>query len=107
VQGKRSRGGGRREAGEPRCGGAGGDPRHSGELAALQNRQKAFAKLERDREALLEHYSAIAPEALDSLAPEERYQLYKMLRLNVVVRLDANLEVSGCSGMVCSLVTCS
>jgi hypothetical protein len=47
---------------------------------------------------LLEHYAAIAPEALDSLALEERHQLYKMLRLNVVVRLDANLEVSGVFG---------
>ncbi len=68
------------------------------ELAALQNRQEAIAKLERDRAALLEHYAAIAPEALDSLAPEERYQLYKMLRLEVVVRLDANLEVRGAFG---------
>jgi hypothetical protein len=68
------------------------------ELAALQNRQETIAKLEQDREALLEHYSAIAPEALDSLALEERHQLYKMFRLNVVVRLDANLEVSGVFG---------
>src|SRR3712207_5554348 len=68
------------------------------ELAALQNRQEAIAELERDRAALLEHYAAIAPEALDSLAPEERYQLYKMLRLEVVVRLDANLEVRGAFG---------
>jgi uncharacterized coiled-coil protein SlyX len=65
------------------------------ELAALQNRQETIARLEQDREALLEHYAAIAPEALDSLAPEERHQLYKMLRLEVVVRLDANLEVKG------------
>lgn len=68
------------------------------ELAALQNRQEAIAELERDRAALLEHYAAIAPEALDSLAPEERYQLYKMLWLEVVVRLDANLEVRGAFG---------
>ena len=68
------------------------------ELAALQNRQEAIAKLERDKESLLEHYAAIAPEALDSLAPEERHQLYKMLRLNVIVRPDANLEVSGVFG---------
>ncbi len=68
------------------------------ELAALHNRQEAIAKLERDKESLLEHYAAIAPEALDSLAPEERHQLYKMLRLNVAVRLDANVEVSGVFG---------
>jgi Recombinase zinc beta ribbon domain len=68
------------------------------ELAALHNRQEAIAKLERDKESLLEYYAAIAPEALDSLAPEERHQLYKMLRLDVVVRLDVNLEVSGVFG---------
>jgi hypothetical protein len=34
----------------------------------------------------------------DSLAPEERHQLYKMVRLEVVVRLDANLEVKGVFG---------
>jgi hypothetical protein len=68
------------------------------ELAALHNRQEAIAKLEREKEALLEYYAAIAPEALDSLAPEERHQLYKMLRLEVVVRPDANLEVRGAFG---------
>jgi hypothetical protein len=68
------------------------------ELAALQNRQEAIAKLERDKESLLEYYAAIAPEALDLLASEERHQLYKMLRLNVVIRLDTNLEVSGVFG---------
>ncbi len=69
-----------------------------GRRRLVQNRQEAIAKLERDKESLLEHYAAIAPEALDSLAPEERHQLYKMLRLEVVVRLDANLEVKGVFG---------
>ena len=68
------------------------------ELATLQNRQEAIEALERDKEALLEYYASIAPEALDSLTPEERHHLYKMLRLEVVVRPDANLEVSGVFG---------
>jgi len=51
------------------------------ELATLRTRQEAIEALERDREVLLEHYAAIAPEALDSLTPEERHRLYKMLRL--------------------------
>ena len=73
------------------------------ELATLQNRQEAIEVLERDKEALLEHYASIAPEALDSLTPEERHHLYRMLRLEVVIRLDANLEVSGVFGEGVSL----
>jgi site-specific DNA recombinase len=68
------------------------------ELATLQNRQEAIEALERDKEALLNYYASIAPEALESLTPEERHQLYRMLRLEVVIRLDANLEVSGVFG---------
>jgi hypothetical protein len=37
--------------------------------------------MERDRDALLDSLAAAAPEALDSLTPEERYRWYKMLRL--------------------------
>ena len=35
------------------------------------------------------------PESLDALASEERHQLYKMLRLEVVTHPDKSLEVSG------------
>jgi Recombinase zinc beta ribbon domain len=73
------------------------------ELAALKNRQEAIEALERDKEALLGYYASIAPEALDSLTPEERHQLYRMLRLEVIVRPDANLEVSGVFGESVSL----
>jgi hypothetical protein len=68
------------------------------ELAALGNRQEAIEALERDKTALLEHYARIAPEALDSLTPEELHHLYRMLRLEVVIHPDANLEVSGVFG---------
>ncbi len=68
------------------------------ELATLQNRREAIEALERDRDALLEHYAALAPEALESLTPEERHHLYRMLRLEVVVRPDTDLEVSGVFG---------
>ena len=73
------------------------------ELASLQHRQEAIEALKRDKEALLDYYASIAPEALDSLTPEERHHLYRMLRLEVVVRLDANLEVSGVFGEGASL----
>jgi site-specific DNA recombinase len=73
------------------------------ELAALQSRREALAQLELDKEALLEHYARIAPEALDSLTPEERHNLYKMLRVEVLVRPDSSLEVSGVFGEAVSL----
>jgi site-specific DNA recombinase len=64
------------------------------ELADLESRREHIAQMERDRDAVLEHYAKIAPEALDSLAPEERHTFYKMLRLTVVVRPDGTPEVS-------------
>ena len=65
------------------------------ELEALRMRQERFEELERDKDALLEHYAALAPEALHSLAPEERHQLYKMLQLKVVARPDETIELIG------------
>lgn len=49
------------------------------ELAVLKDRQEHIAELERDKEAVLENYAAVAPERLNSLAPEERRHIYGML----------------------------
>ncbi len=68
------------------------------QLATVQNRREAIEALGRDRDALLEHYAAIARRALDGLTLEERHHLYRMLRLEVVVRPDTNPEVGGSSG---------
>lgn len=65
------------------------------ELDNLRNRQEYVRELERDRDALLDKLEGVAPEALDSLVPEERHQVYKMLRLKVVANLDGSFEVSG------------
>jgi hypothetical protein len=54
--------------------------------------------LERDKELLLASYANALPEALDELAPEERRQIYAMLRLRVNVRSDGILDVSGVFG---------
>lgn len=62
-------------------------------LAILKDRREHIAQLERDREAVLEHYASIAPEALDALAPEERRQLYRTLRLKPVQYPDGMVEV--------------
>jgi hypothetical protein len=70
------------------------------ELAALEDRQERLAKLERDKEAVLEYYSDIAPEALDSLAPEERRNLYGMLHMKALVYPDGEVvaELDGTPG---------
>jgi hypothetical protein len=49
--------------------------------------------MERDRDAVLDYYAAVAPERLDSLTSEERHQLYKMLRLKVWVDKSGDLEI--------------
>jgi site-specific DNA recombinase len=65
------------------------------ELATLEGRSERLRALERDRDALLENYAEIMPEALDTLEPEERHCVYKMLRLKTVAFPEGTLEVSG------------
>ena len=64
------------------------------ELAALGTREKTVSQLERDRDALLESWSAMVPEALESLAGEERNKVYRMLRLEVTPT-PGGFEVTG------------
>ncbi len=68
------------------------------ELRAISARRETIENLERDKAALLEHYAGMTPAALDALEPEERHQVYKMLRLTVEVCADGSLEVSGVLG---------
>ena len=65
------------------------------ELEALQHRRERIEGLQRDRDALLESYAGIVSEELDSLAPEERHRIYRMLRVQIVAHADETLEVSG------------
>jgi len=64
-------------------------------LATLEVHREQLEQLERGKDTLLESYASMAPEALDSLAPEERRQVYKMLELRVTAYPDARLEVGG------------
>jgi hypothetical protein len=68
------------------------------ELQTLKERTERLEQLEKDKDALLEYYAALAPEPLDTLSPEEHHRLYKMLRLSVVVHTDGPLEISGLLG---------
>ncbi len=43
----------------------------------------------------MESYAGMDPEALEGLTPEERYQVYKMIKVREIAHLDGALEVSG------------
>ena len=49
-------------------------------------------------QAAVERYARMVPEALDTLAPEERHRVYNMLKLRVMRHADATLELSGALG---------
>jgi hypothetical protein len=65
------------------------------ELEAHRIRRERLEELERDKDALLESYAQMTPEALESLTPEERHRLYGMLGLRATITMDGTLEVSG------------
>ncbi len=65
------------------------------ELEALSRRQEEIEELERDRDALLEYYAGIAPEALANLTPQQRHRIYKMGRFEVLAHADGTIEITG------------
>jgi len=65
------------------------------EIATIEGRRERLKQVERDRDTVIEHYAGMVPESLDDLSPEERHQIYKMLRLEVLAYPDKSLEVSG------------
>src|SRR5215218_6556613 len=68
------------------------------ELKAISARREILENLERDKEALLDYYAGMTPAALEALTPEERHQVYKMLRLAVEISPDGSLDISGVLG---------
>jgi site-specific DNA recombinase len=80
------------------------------ELEALSVRRKKIEEMERDKNTLLKSYAGMVPEALETLSPEERHYVYKILQLQVVVGPDVPPEVSGMLGhdiLVCGPETTS
>ena len=53
------------------------------ELAVLEMREERVKELKKDRDALLESWAGMVPEALEGLTGEERNKIYRMLRLEV------------------------
>jgi site-specific DNA recombinase len=80
------------------------------ELEVLRSHREKLEALEQDKEAVLETYAQMAPEALESLTSEERHQFYRILRVRVEVQPGGRTEVSGAfshSRGICALGTSS
>ena len=65
------------------------------ELEELGRHRERKERFERDKDALLEHYADIAPEAVDTASSETRRQVYEMLRLRVMPQADGTIELNG------------
>jgi DNA repair exonuclease SbcCD ATPase subunit len=65
------------------------------ELGKVRSQRERLEDLERDKEILLRDYARMVPEALEELTGEERHQVYRMLRLQVHVYRDGDLDVRG------------
>jgi hypothetical protein len=65
------------------------------ELEELNLRRSRLEDLERDKDILLQDYASMVPERLDELTGEERHQVYRMLRLQVHVSPNGDLDVRG------------
>lgn len=68
------------------------------ELAVLADNRERLEAMERDRDLILESYAALAPEALDTLSPEERRKVYVILNLTVEALADGGLKINGAFG---------
>jgi hypothetical protein len=68
------------------------------EVNTLRYRKEHLDELKRDRGALHDSLMGLAPEALDTLSPDEHLQIYKMLKLKVFANADGSLELSGAFG---------
>src|SRR3712207_9233641 len=70
------------------------------ELARIKAKADHVEQLERDREALLNHYARIVPKQLDALEPEERNRVYKILALTVLAHENGNLDLMWALGEI-------
>ena len=79
------------------------------ELEALRGHEEYMRGLEADRDTLIDSLESQAPEALDSLMPEQRHRWYTLLKLRADVFADGRVEVSWAGGLpteaVCETAT--
>jgi len=64
-------------------------------LRELEGGAARLEELEQNKAELLGKFAMVMPEALDELNPEERHQVYRMLRLEVCVMPNGDLDVRG------------
>ncbi|HEV2743969.1 MAG TPA: hypothetical protein VGV91_12495, partial [Rubrobacter sp.] len=64
-------------------------------LGAARRRADQLERLERDRAALMREYAGAVPEALSDLPPEERHRVYRMMRLEVALAPNGDIEMRG------------
>jgi hypothetical protein len=63
------------------------------EPLVLRHHAERVEQMERDRDAVLDHYATLTPDALDSLTSDERHHLFKMLRLKIWLANSGDLEI--------------
>ncbi len=65
------------------------------EVERLKARRQMIEAAQRDMETLIDGYAETIPENLDTLTPEERHEIYRMLRLGVRLDNTGAVEIEG------------
>ncbi len=69
-----------------------------GQLEAARSHLAHLKDIERSKEALISHYASLVPQVLPGLSPEEKYQIYKKMHLQVLAQRDGTLIADwGCN----------
>ncbi len=68
------------------------------EIERLRGRLQRVEELERNRDTMLAEYTGLIPEALDDLQPEQRQQIYRMMRLHIVIDPAGDMVITGAIG---------
>jgi site-specific DNA recombinase len=68
------------------------------QLEAARSRLARLKDIERNKDALVSHYASLVPQVLPRLSPEEKYQIYKKMYLQVLAQRDGTLIADwGCN----------
>jgi site-specific DNA recombinase len=71
-----------------------------GELESISLHRQRLEELERSAEDLVRQYAAIVPESLDAISPEEKHQIYKTLKMRVLVNVEGTVTAETVLGEV-------
>ena len=61
------------------------------QLEAARSHLARLDDIERSKDTLVSHYASLVPQALTELSPEEKNQIYKMMRFHVLAQRDGTL----------------